>query len=73
MISKISPGAKYPIAGVYLYNNNFFIEKFVLYKNMFIFKELFKTQSDQNIHQTAPIFFGELVYAPEPPSIYLQL
>ena len=24
-------------------------------------------------HQTAPIFFGELAYAPEPPSIYVQL
>ena len=53
---------------------------------MSIFREFFKTQSDQNIlqnalnctklHQTAPNFqnfLGELAYAPEPPSIYVQL
>ena len=42
MSSKISPGAKCPIASVYLYNNYF------IYKNMLIFKEFFKTQSGQN-------------------------
>ena len=26
----------------------------LLYKNMLIFREFFKTQSHQNIHQTAP-------------------
>ena len=52
-----------PIASVYLYNNYF------LYKNMLIFRELFKTQSDQNIYQNAPnctkfsIFFqGASIY-----------
>ena len=46
---------------------------------MLIFKEFFKTQSDQNIYQnvqTAPKFqnfLRELAYAPEPPSIYVQL
>ena len=35
---------------------------------MLIFREFFKTQFDQNIHQTAPYFFlsGELAYAHEP-------
>ena len=43
---------------------------------MLIFRECFKTQSDQNIyqmHQTAQNFLRELAYAPEPPSIYMQL
>ena len=47
---------------------------------MLIFREFFKTQSDQNIYtrtdQTAPNFrnfLKELLYAPEPPSIYVQL
>ena len=48
MFSKISSGAKCPIASVYLYNNYF------LYKNMSIFREFFKTQSDQNIYLNAP-------------------
>ena len=48
MFSKVSPGAKCPIASVYLYNNYF------LYRNMLIFREFFKTQSDQNIYQDAP-------------------
>ena len=43
---------------------------------MLMFREFFKTQSDQNIYQNAPIaqnFLRELAYAPEPPSIYVQL
>ena len=48
---------------------------------MLTFREFFKTQSDQNIHQNAPnctifsIFFlgGASIYAPEPPSIRMQL
>ena len=50
---------------------------------MLIFREFSKTQSDQNIHQNAPkrtklhhifkMFSGELAYAPEPPSICMQL
>ena len=47
---------------------------------MLIFREFFKTQSDQNIytrmHQTAQNFqnfLRELAYAPESPSIYMQL
>ena len=42
---------------------------------MLIFKEFFKTQSDQNIHQNAlnctksSKFFRKLAYAPESPSI----
>ena len=46
---------------------------------MLIFMEFFKTQSDQNIYQNAPNctkylnFLMELAYAPEPPSIYVQL
>ena len=46
---------------------------------MLIFREFFKTQSDQNIYQNAPNctkffnLFQELVYAPEPLSIYVQL
>ena len=40
---------------------------------MLMFREFFKTQSDQNIYQNAPNFLRELEYAPEPPSIYLQL
>ena len=46
---------------------------------MLIFREFFKTQSDQNIYQNAPNcpnilnFLRELAYAPEPPSIYVQL
>ena len=42
-----------------------------LYKNMSIFREFFKTQSDQNIHQNALNctkslkFLGELAYFPE--------
>ena len=47
---------------------------------MLIFREFFKTQFDQNIpehiklHKTFKIFSGiELAYAPEPPSIYVQL
>ena len=43
---------------------------------MLIFKNFFKTQSDQNIHQYAPnctiISQGELAYAPEPPSIIMH-
>ena len=41
-----------------------------------MFKEFFKTQSVQNIYQNAPNFLNflrELAYAPEPPSIYVQL
>ena len=46
---------------------------------MLIFREYFKTQSDQNneiynrMPQTAQNFPWELAYAPEPPSIYVQL
>ena len=46
---------------------------------MLIFGEFFKTQYDQKIHQNAqnaPYFQnfpGELAYAPEPPSICVQL
>ena len=40
---------------------------------MSIFKEYSKTQSDQNIHQTAQNFLGELVYTPDPPIMYVQL
>ena len=47
---------------------------------MLIFSEFFKTQSDENIytrtHQTAQNFqnfFRELAYAPQLPSIYVQL
>ena len=67
---KFSPGAKCPIASVYVYNNYF------LYKNMLIFREFYKTQSDQNINQNAPNFqnfLRELAYAPETSSIYVQL
>ena len=42
---------------------------------MLIFREFFKTQSDQNIHQNAPklhhifqIFSGQLAYAPKLPA-----
>ena len=44
---------------------------------MLIFREFFKTQSDQNIYQNTPNcrdfknFLRELAYAPEPPSIYV--
>ena len=47
---------------------------------MLIYREFFKTQSDQNIYQNAPnctkfsqkaSIYG--LYAPEPPSIYVQL
>ena len=44
---------------------------------MLIFREFFKTQSDQNIYQNAPncTKFSKFsqaasIYAPEPPSIY---
>ena len=47
---------------------------------MLIFKEFFKTQSDPNIHQNAPNcttflkkISGQLAYAPELPSICVQL
>ena len=47
---------------------------------MLIFREFFKTQSDQNIYQNAPnctkflfFFHGAIVYALEPLSIYVQL
>ena len=43
---------------------------------MLIFREFFKTQSDQiytRMHQTAQNFLRKLAYAPEPPSIYVQL
>ena len=43
---------------------------------MLIFREFFKTQSNQNIYKDAPNFqnlLRELAYAPEPPSIYVQL
>ena len=44
---------------------------------MLIFREFFKTQSDQNIYQDAPnctkFSHGAIAYAPEPPSIYVQL
>ena len=49
---------------------------------MLIFREFFNTQSDQNILQNAPntklhhiikMFSGELAYAPELPSICVQL
>ena len=47
---------------------------------MLIFREFFNTQSDQNILQNTPncttfskIFSGELAYAPELPSICVQL
>ena len=60
MFSKISPVAKYPIASVYLYKHYVLYQKYVLNKNMLIFREFFNTQSDQNIyfktHQTAPHF-----------------
>ena len=32
----------------------FYIKKYVLYKNMLIFREFFNTKSDQNILQNAP-------------------
>ena len=54
MFSKISPVAKYPIASVYLYKHCVLHQKYVLYKNMLIFREFFNTQSDQNILQNAP-------------------
>ena len=44
-----------------------------------LFRVFFKTQSDQIIkiytrtHQIAQNFLRELAYAPEPPSIYVQL
>ena len=48
---------------------------------MLIFSEFFKTQSDQNIHQNAPncntfskfSHSMQLAYAPELPSICVQL
>ena len=47
---------------------------------MLIFGEFFKTKSDKNIHQNTPklhhifkIFSMELAYAPEPPSVCVQL
>ena len=48
---------------------------------MLIFREFFKTQSDENIYQNAATklhkkiknFLRELAYAPEPPIIYVQL
>ena len=43
---------------------------------MIIFREFFKTQSDQNIYQNAPNctkFSQEASIYPEPPSIYVQL
>ena len=40
---------------------------------MLMFREFFKIQSNQNIYQNAPNFLKELAYAPEPPSIYVQL
>ena len=44
---------------------------------MLIFRELFKTQSDQNMYQKAPnctkFSQGIFSYVPEPPSIYMQL
>ena len=49
---------------------------------MLIFREFFNTQSDQNIlqmtkhtkqHHIVKIFSGELAYAPELPSICVQL
>ena len=43
---------------------------------MLVFREFFKTQSDQNVCQNTPNctkFLRELAYAPEPPSIYVQL
>ena len=52
----------------------------MFYTKMLIFKEFFKTQSDQNRHQNAlnctkfsKNFLGKLAYAPEPPSIHVQL
>ena len=55
---------------------------FFLYKNTSIFREFFKTQSDQNIHQNALNctkslkFLGELAYFPEQLNLlvlYVQL
>ena len=44
---------------------------------MLIFREFFKTQSDQNIYQNEPnctkFSKAASIYAPEPPSIYVQL
>ena len=47
---------------------------------MFIFREFFNTQSDQiivskltKLHHIFKIFSGELAYAPELPSICVQL
>ena len=40
---------------------------------MLLFREFFNTQSDQNIHQNAPNFLEELAFAPDPPSINMQL
>ena len=47
---------------------------------LLIFREFFKTQSDQNIYQDAPTCTkcskfsqGASIYAPEPPRIYVQL
>ena len=46
---------------------------------MLIFREFFKTQSDQNVYQDAPNCTKFLKFSqgasicPEPPSIYLQL
>ena len=45
---------------------------------MLIFRGFFKTESDQNIYHNAPNCtkfskFSQLAYAPELPSIYVQL
>ena len=44
---------------------------------MLIFREFLKAQSDQNIYQNAPncTTFSQAasIYAPEPPSIYVEL
>ena len=40
---------------------------------MLIFREFFKTQSDPNCAPNFQNFLNELAYAPEPPSLYVQL
>ena len=70
MFSKISLGAKYPRASVYVYHNYF------IYKNMFYVKicKFFGNFSRHNLNKTYTkthhifkIFSRELAYAPEPP------
>ena len=63
MFSNISLGAKYTTYKAFIYIIIIFNKNIFLHKNMLIFGEIFKTQSDQKIYQNAPYFQNFLMTA----------